>query len=83
MTRNTDRHIDIEELHYPADKFLPERTRYMAKLSLGIHTDEQAVDVVFTFRHFFDEREAAEQWAEKLDLMLAYGSVVVSKGYTL
>lgn len=72
MSRNTQRIIDVTPL--PSG-------RYLVTLMLDLDSEESRVRLSFTKSH--ETEEEARQWAERLDLMLAYGLVQVSRSYQL
>lgn len=73
MTRNTSRYIEVT--------LLP-TGRYLATLMLDLQSDEdQNTRISFVKSH--ETEEDARQWAERLDLMLGYGIVQVSRHYQL
>ena len=83
MTRNTDKHIEIGQ--YPKNEAFPlVEPRWWANLILEPHGDadmEQGVQLIF--HHSFDTEKGARDWAEMLDMMLAYGAIKITRTYQL
>ena len=77
MTRNTEREISVRAVKSPYSDNL---VRWHGILKLEPHSAE---DHYFTFEKVFDTEEQARDWANRLDMMLAYGSVEVSRYFPL
>lgn len=83
MTRNSDRYIEVGQL--PKNEAFPlVSPRWFANLTLEPHEDaDVGQGVALIFHHIFDTEQQARQWAEKLDSMLAYGMVRITRTYQL
>lgn len=83
MTRNADHYIEVGQL--PKNEAFPQYPRrWFANLTLEPHADadvSQGVGIIFN--KIFDTEEQARAWAEKLDFLLAYGHVRITRTYDL
>lgn len=83
MTRNTDRIIEVGR--YPQNDDYPLlEPRWWSVLTLESHSDaDQEQGVTISFHHTFDTEAQARSWAERLDNMLLYGAIKLSRTYQL
>lgn len=83
MTRNADHYIEVGQL--PKNEAFPlVEPRWYANLTLEPHADaDVSQGVALIFHKMFDTEKQARDWAERLDSMLAYGAVRITRTYDL